>query len=1053
MTPPVAKISRPKVAGVIQRERLFLQLDEALHKPVIWISSPGGSGKTTLISSYLDSRKLPCIWYQVDERDADIATFFYYMGIAAKALTPKKSPLPLLTPEYLQNIPVFTRNYFEMLYNSMESVAGRRQLLIVFDNYQEAPDDSQLHDVMNHGLDIVPSWVRIVVVSRKSQPRQLVRQLANNRISNVSWEDLKFTRDEFRKMVKTGHRQATAEMIDDLYNRTDGWAAGLVLMMEQIRKGGGAKMESVQVTSDTIFDYFANEAFSSMESGTQTFLLQTSLLPKMTIPMAERLTGSNMAGDILNGLSRNNYFTQTHQQPVAVYQYHPLFREFLMSQTTEAFSADQIADLQRKAALLLEEDEQKEEAAELFYRARDSEAFVQFILRHAESLISQGRHAVLREWISRLPDEKLDAQPYLIFWMGHALMAANPLDTQNCFARSFGLFKERRERTGMLLSWTAVVNAALIVGKFAALDTWIPEIEDVLREDPTFPSPAIETMVVTSMFNALAARQPYHPDMSAYNDKALNIFMQKDLARTVYLGTGSHLIFYNLWTGNYPKATIVVKKLREMVHTSDVSDLFTIGAMRSAALYELFLGNKQACISAVENGLRVAAKTGVHVWDCHALDIAVSSALSDEDMDTALKLMEQFEARSNHARLFDKGFYNALLAWKYVIEGNLTSAIETQRFSVSEFDEIGFPYGQFQAHIMISDMLHEAGKKIESAQYLERSYALVHVTKSRFTEWMCLMYDAKMSLEDGNEDRTLECLRRGMALGSEGGFVNCIYWRKPVMTRLCIKALEAGIETDYVQKLIGKRNLVPEIPPLEIENWPWALKIYTLGDFRIEKDGKPLDLGAGSQRKPLDILKAVVAFGGNGVREEYLTDALWPDTDGDAAHSAFTTTLSRLRKLIGQDSIIIKGGLVSLNASVCWVDIAAFERLLENDKAGEKVFKLYQGNFLAKEPEVQHYYPMRERMKGKLLRFISEAGEYSQQEGLWKKAVELYLKGLEIDSLVEEFYQELMLCYREMGLKAEALSTYDRCHLALAEAFSTGPSFKTEDIYNDLKGG
>jgi ATP/maltotriose-dependent transcriptional regulator MalT len=100
--PAIAKIIRPALTGILPRERLFKHLNSCRDKPVIWINGPPGSGKTTLIASYLDYKKIPCLWYQVDEGDADISTFFYYLGQAAKKTAPlKRKPLPLLTPEYM----------------------------------------------------------------------------------------------------------------------------------------------------------------------------------------------------------------------------------------------------------------------------------------------------------------------------------------------------------------------------------------------------------------------------------------------------------------------------------------------------------------------------------------------------------------------------------------------------------------------------------------------------------------------------------------------------------------------------------------------------------------------------------------------------------------------------------------------------------------------------------------------------------------------------------------------------------------------------------------
>jgi LuxR family transcriptional regulator, maltose regulon positive regulatory protein len=76
---PLAKICRPTVRGVLARPRLFRRLDAARTHAVIWVSGPPGSGKTTLVAHYVADRKVPCLWYRVDEGDVDLATFFYYM--------------------------------------------------------------------------------------------------------------------------------------------------------------------------------------------------------------------------------------------------------------------------------------------------------------------------------------------------------------------------------------------------------------------------------------------------------------------------------------------------------------------------------------------------------------------------------------------------------------------------------------------------------------------------------------------------------------------------------------------------------------------------------------------------------------------------------------------------------------------------------------------------------------------------------------------------------------------------------------------------------------
>src|SRR4030065_798662 len=114
--PPIAKVPPPVSSGYYPRQRLYRLLDKARKAPVLWITGPPGCGKTALVSGYIESRRLPCLWYKIDEADADPATFFYYLGLAAgKAAPRKRKLLPLLPPERMPGLSVCAQRYFEDL--------------------------------------------------------------------------------------------------------------------------------------------------------------------------------------------------------------------------------------------------------------------------------------------------------------------------------------------------------------------------------------------------------------------------------------------------------------------------------------------------------------------------------------------------------------------------------------------------------------------------------------------------------------------------------------------------------------------------------------------------------------------------------------------------------------------------------------------------------------------------------------------------------------------------------------------------------------------------
>jgi two-component SAPR family response regulator len=284
------------------------------------------------------------------------------------------------------------------------------------------------------------------------------------------------------------------------------------------------------------------------------------------------------------------------------------------------------------------------------------------------------------------------------------------------------------------------------------------------------------------------------------------------------------------------------------------------------------------------------------------------------------------------------------------------------------------------------------------------------------------------------------------------------------MARLCQRALEAGIEVEYAQRLIRLRRLAPEHPPAELESWPWALRIYTFGRFGVVKDGAPVHFSGKVQQRPLALLKAIVALGGREIAEDQLAEALWPEADGDGAHQALAVTLHRLRRLLGhEDAVVLRGSHVRLASTHCWVDAWAFERLLgqadtarrtgrpdEARALDERALGLYRGGFLEADGQAAWALSARERLRRVFLRRVALVGREWETAGEWGRAVEWYERGLEVDDLAEEVYQHLIVGYQRLGRQADAVVIYERCRRRLRDVLGVSPSVETERLHRSL---
>ena len=1086
-SPVPAKISPPRLTeNVYLRKRLFKNLDNALKKPVVWIAAPGGSGKTTLIASYFKERNLPCLWYQIDAGDGDIASFFYYMGLAVKYAAPRyKKPLPHLTPEYLAGLPVFTRNFFRELYSRFlgkqrKGEAGKLRsgdspsrrfthspFLVVLDNYQDAPADSQLHEIILNGLSEIPEGINVIIVGRLPMPPVMARLNATEKLSLLDYEDIRLTAEESIgiSQMRIGRKGINKDAILSLHEKTQGWVTGLVLMLEHQGSADLMQRHGSGFTTQAMFDYFAGEIFQKLALASQEILLQTAFLPIMTTCLAQQLTGSHQAGELLAELNRRNYFTIKRPLPEPVYQYHPLFREFLLAQARQQLTNAQFVQTQRRAAEILEGAGQFEDAIVLYSQTGDWERLAGLILQHARTMVEQGRSQTLEKWICNLPEEMQYNTPWLLYWLGACRLPFAPAKARSYFEQAYRFFKEHCDRTGMLLAWCGIIEAAQMeLGDLEALVPWVTELELLLDKDPSYPSPELEGRIAYAMFNVLTLCQmtiaETDPKYQFWEDRAESLALNSNDIN-LRIQAAFVLIVSRLWRGEFAKIESVLSRLQGWLKSGHATPLNQLSGITTEAMYAWLAGMPEAALEKVQEGLNLAKETGVHIWDFMLIEHGVCAAISINDHALTQKLLQDLSHNLEQARPLDAGFYHWCIAWESLRRGDIAVASE---HAAKVEAMAGMAIGWMQGLIwdINADVLVEEGKYGEARAYLTRLYDVARCTQSHLLRIMAIIIETRLSLKEGNEAQAIDLLSHAFLLAKQQGCFNFFGWRGPVMTRLCILSLEHNIEVEYAQALIKRRRLLPP-EGFVCERWPYPIKIYTLGRFGLLIDDKPIQSSKKAQKKPLEMLKAIISLGGREVKEEEITDLLWPDAEGDAGHKTFEITLIRLRRLLGNaQAIRLHEGLVTLVHSSCFVDVWKFERLISEADAlwnenkqteaiqlSEKAINIYKGNYL-KEDRQPYTLSLRERLKGRFVRSLIRTGRYWEDTGDIKKAAELYQKGIEVDNLCEEIYQQLILCYQRLGLRAEAMAAYNRCRNAMSAFLNSDPSVKTKEIYQRI---
>jgi len=748
-----------------------------------------------------------------------------------------------------------------------------------------------------------------------------------------------------------------------------------------------------------VFDYFAEEVFNSLSPEIQSLMQHTAVLPVM--------------------------------------------------------SPQTLLEIRRKAARILVDSGQVEDGVQMFLKVSDWDAAADVIYKHARKLHEQGRHRTLETWLRMFPVEIVDEKPCLSYWLGMSLLFYDPVVSRPYFEHAYALFQEDNDPEGIFLSWAGVMDSIVYAyGDLNEAEHWIDEMDALLTRYPQMPSPGIAGSVTFTMFTVLMFWKPNHPRM-ALMEQRVRQMIASDIDPTLHMLLTLHLAKYCLWRGDLVQASIILETQRGDLSKITSSPFAQVMWYLVDAIYAMHAGLHQRCLQSVTQGLQLSQETGIHMWDMVFLGHGATTSFSTNNNDSAGEFVKGMAAVFDKNRYTDASYYHVMAAWHAALTNQPGVAIKHAEFAIELVERSGKPY--FMSSFMLGmGLVYYRLNHPETAEtYLQRAREIGKSIDNLLLEWVYLLFAAYLAIDQNKQSTGGFLLKDAMRLGRENGYMHFFFWPRSVISRLCRIALDKSIEEEYVRRLIKQHKLLPDPTVATTDKWPYPVKVYTLGRFNVLKDEMPIRFEGKAQRAPLNLLKALIAFGGRDVSEQRLANVLWPESDGDAAQQSLATSLFRLRKLIGADTIKRQEGRLSLDQQICWVDCWAFERLVSETNSDifescQYIHEIYHKPFLDSEDDAPWAIPMRERLHAKFVQAFSTCGKELQRLNRHDEAICYYQRALEIDDLVEDFYRGLMISYAAIGQKAESIRLYERALKVFRAKLGVELSIETQRLLLSL---
>jgi LuxR family transcriptional regulator, maltose regulon positive regulatory protein len=454
-------VPRPR-SGFLLRPRLLERLAEGAGRELVLVCTPAGFGKTTLLGDWARRSQQPVAWLSLEPGDNDPTRFWRYVVAALDGAGAGAGFGDLLAPLLGRQVASLEAVVTALL-NGLAGLPDRRAL--VLDDYHVI-DAPPVHQSLGFLLDRLPGQLQVVVASRADPPLPLARLRVRGQLVELREHDLRFTEDETAALLReTTGLDLPSSSLAALSTRTEGWVAGLQLaaLLLQGRSDPAGFVASFSGSHRYVLDYLTEEVLARQPDQLVRFLLETSILGRLSGPLCDAVTGQGGSQATLEQVERANLFLVPLDEERRWWRYHRLFADLLRARLQHA-DPDRVPVLHRNAAAWLEANGQADAAVDHALAAGEASWAARLVEQHSQERFQHSEGATVDRWLSALPAEVVQTRPRLslsrAIW---ALIGGRVDEVEPLLAQAEHAHADGERSTGPSASGHANVPAMLAI--------------------------------------------------------------------------------------------------------------------------------------------------------------------------------------------------------------------------------------------------------------------------------------------------------------------------------------------------------------------------------------------------------------------------------------------------------------------------------------------------------------------------------------------------------------------------------------------------------------